>query len=29
MCGYMFYPPEESGYDLAKQYPAIARWTED
>ena len=28
MCGYMFYPPEESGYDLAKQYPAIARWSE-
>jgi glutathione S-transferase len=27
MCGYLFYPPEESGYDLAKQYPAIARWT--
>ena len=26
MGGYMFYPPEESGYDIAKQYPAIARW---
>ena len=28
MCGYMYFPPEESGYDLAKQYPAIARWAE-
>ena len=28
LCGYMFYPPEESGYDFAKQYPAIARWSE-
>ena len=26
MGGYMFYPPEESGYDIAKQYPAIGRW---
>jgi len=28
MAGYLYYPVEESGYDLAKQYPAIARWTE-
>ncbi len=28
MSGYMYYPAEESGYDLAKQYPAIARWAE-
>jgi len=28
MCGYMYYPVEESGYDLARQYPAIARWAE-
>jgi glutathione S-transferase len=28
MCGYMYFPPEESGYDFAKQYPAIARWSE-
>ncbi len=28
LCGYVYYPPEESGYDLAKQYPAIARWSE-
>jgi len=28
MCGYMYYPAEESGYDLARQYPAIARWAE-
>jgi len=28
LCGYVYYPPEESGYDLAKQYPAITRWAE-
>jgi len=28
MAGYMYFPAEESGYDLPKQYPAIARWTE-
>jgi glutathione S-transferase len=26
MCGYVFYPPEESGYDFSRQYPAISRW---
>jgi glutathione S-transferase len=24
----MYYPVEESGYDLATQFPAIARWSE-
>lgn len=28
LCGYVYYPAEESGYDLAKQFPAIARWSE-
>jgi len=28
LMGYMFFPPEESGYDFATQYPAIARWSE-
>jgi len=28
LCGYVYYPPDESGYDLAKQYPAITRWGE-
>jgi glutathione S-transferase len=28
MGGYVFYPPEESGYDIATQYPALARWRE-
>jgi len=26
--GYMYYPTEESGYDIAKEYPAMARWLE-
>jgi glutathione S-transferase len=28
LCGYVYYPAEESGYDFAAQYPAIARWAE-
>jgi glutathione S-transferase len=28
MCGYMYYPPEESGIDIGKSYPAMARWLE-
>ena len=28
MCGYLYFPPEESGYDIAKQYPAMAQWLE-
>jgi glutathione S-transferase len=28
LCGYIYYPVEESGYDLPTQYPAIARWRE-
>ena len=26
MCGYLMFPPEESGYDLAARFPAIATW---
>ena len=26
MCGYLFYPPQELGFDIAKDYPAIAQW---
>jgi len=28
LCGYVYYPAEESGYDLPKQFPAIARWAD-
>ncbi len=28
MCGYLYYPAEETGYDIAAQYPAMARWLE-
>jgi glutathione S-transferase len=28
LCGYLYFPPEESGYDIAKQYPAMAGWVE-
>lgn len=28
LCGYVYFPPEESGIDLAAQYPALARWRE-
>lgn len=28
LAGYMFYPPEESGYDWAASHPALHRWTE-
>jgi glutathione S-transferase len=28
MCGYLYFPPEESGYDVGKAYPAMARWLE-
>jgi glutathione S-transferase len=28
MCGYLYFPAEESGYDIAKDYPALARWLE-
>ncbi len=28
MCGYLYFPPEESGYDIPKKYPAMARWLE-
>jgi glutathione S-transferase len=26
MCGYLFFPPEESGYDVRERHPAIGRW---
>lgn len=28
MCGYLFYPQEESGYDFAGRYPHIGAWVE-
>jgi glutathione S-transferase len=28
LCGYLYFPPEESGYDIAKQYPAMFSWLE-
>jgi len=26
LCGYLYFPAGESGYDIAKDYPAMARW---
>jgi glutathione S-transferase len=26
LCGYLFYPAEELGFDIAAEYPAIAAW---
>lgn len=28
LCGYLFYPPEESGYDAGARFPHIAAWLE-
>lgn len=28
LCGYLYFPAEESGYDIPGQFPAIARWLE-
>ena len=28
MCAYLFYPPEEYGFDIRKDHPAIAAWLE-
>lgn len=28
MCGYMYYPPDEFGFDIPKDYPAIGAWLE-
>jgi glutathione S-transferase len=28
MCGYMYYPAEEFGFDIAKDHPAIGAWLE-
>mgnify|MGYP001216556038 CR=1 FL=1 len=26
MCGYLLFPPEEAGYDLARDHPSVAAW---
>jgi glutathione S-transferase len=28
LCGYLYYPQEESGYDIATRFPAMAKWLE-
>lgn len=28
LCGYLFYPPEEFGFDIAAEHPAIGAWLE-
>jgi len=28
LCGYLYFPVEESGYDIARSYPAMAKWLE-
>ncbi|MEO8310446.1 MAG: glutathione S-transferase [Caldimonas sp.] len=28
LCGYLFYPVEESGYEITARYPHIAKWLE-
>jgi len=28
LCGYLYFPTEESGYDIGKTYPAMSRWLE-
>jgi len=28
MCAYLYYPPEEYGFDIAKDHPAIGAWLE-
>jgi glutathione S-transferase len=28
LCGYLYFPTEESGYDIGKNYPAMAGWLE-
>ena len=28
MCGYLFFPPEELGFDLAAEFPAMHAWTD-
>src|SRR5262245_46161979 len=28
LCGYLYYPFEESGYNVAERYPAISAWLE-
>jgi glutathione S-transferase len=26
LCGYLFFPSEESGYDIGRRYPAMSKW---
>jgi glutathione S-transferase len=28
LCGYLYFPPEESGFDVGRQFPAMAAWLE-
>jgi glutathione S-transferase len=28
MCGYLYYPADELGFDIAAEYPAMAAWLE-
>lgn len=28
LCGYLYFPADESGYDVAQRYPAMAAWLE-
>jgi len=28
LCGYLYFPADESGYDIGTSYPAMARWLE-
>jgi glutathione S-transferase len=28
LCGYLYFPPEESGYNIGELYPSIAKWLE-
>ena len=28
LCGYLYFPTEESGYDIPQMYPAMAQWLE-
>jgi glutathione S-transferase len=28
LCGYLYFPADESGYDIGKSYPAMAKWLE-
>jgi glutathione S-transferase len=28
LCGYLYFPADESGYDIGESYPAMAKWLE-